>query len=848
MRSKFWGVVLMMGLLLLLAVAGTEASVIIGTGEGGGPVGMAASAQSSPLATMADATGCVATGGGWYGPGQSVSTNSGNHVAAVISVHIPAGNPTVTPTFCTDLVTGIGAGACFQAAGPTACPITWLMNNGYGPAAGLTNAEAAARQAAIWNFSDNLTVNSSDPVYARTQEIIAAVPNPCTLPASAPILNLSPSSATNMLPGGETHTLTVNVTRDGAPLAGQVVNLQTDFGTLSAPSVTTGADGSASFTVTSNDTGTATITAKLSYVLPAGTRFTALPGAADQQVLVLGTPQTGDVIATATKTWQTGSIVVHKFHDENLNQVQDGTEASLSGWSMKLQRLTGTNPDVWADVNTQNTNASGNATFTPLAAGTYRAVETMQSGWQASTPNPSAQIVLATNGVGQIDFGNFRVPAIKIWKFNDLNRDGVKDANEPTLDGWQMNIQPAINGVGACTTAGGFCAFENLSLGVYEITEALQSGWMPTTDPSPSVNVTGNTLYEVWIGNAQADPMDLGDLPDTGSGTSTGNYNTNLMDNGPRHITQAGVFLGNSVDTESNGQPNATATGDDAADVPDDEDGVVFKTPLVPGRSAKIEVTANVAGCLNAWVDWNGNGQLGDVANERIANNLEVSAGTNTLTIATVPSGVTGVVYSRFRFTQTCGQGGQNPTGLASSGEVEDYALAALGDYVWVDTNNNGVQDDGNTGLNDVTVKLLSGSGSDVLDGSGTPITTVTANNPVGGKPGWYEFPGLPAGSYIVQFVRPDGYSFTTPYEGGNSATDSNAAIATGKSEAVTLAPGQTNMTIDAGLKVGNPTAVSLASFSAKGGNMPWGGLALLGSVLAGLVLSQARRQRSHRG
>ena len=37
MRSKFWGVVLMMGLLLLLAVAGTEASVIIGTGEGGGP-------------------------------------------------------------------------------------------------------------------------------------------------------------------------------------------------------------------------------------------------------------------------------------------------------------------------------------------------------------------------------------------------------------------------------------------------------------------------------------------------------------------------------------------------------------------------------------------------------------------------------------------------------------------------------------------------------------------------------------------------------------------------------------------------------------------------------------------
>ena len=248
MKRRLFSVMLMAVLLLLLAVVAAEASVIPGPGDGG----TAPTAQFDPLAAPADATGCTATGSGWYGPGQTVSTNTGDHLAVVISVNIPQGNTTPIPTFCTDLVTSIGPGSCFQAAGPTSCPISWLLNNGYGPASNLTNAEAAARQAAVWYFSDGLTVTPSDPVYARTQQIIAAVPNPCSLPAVAPIVTLTPPSATNQLPGGEQHTVTVNVTLDGNPLAGQVVNLTTTFGTLNVSSVTTDATGAATFTVTSN--------------------------------------------------------------------------------------------------------------------------------------------------------------------------------------------------------------------------------------------------------------------------------------------------------------------------------------------------------------------------------------------------------------------------------------------------------------------------------------------------------------------------------------------------------------------------------------------------------------------
>ena len=72
--------------------------------------------------------------------------------------------------------------------------------------------------------------------------------------------------------------------------------------------------------------------------------------------------------------------------------------------------------------------------------------------------------------------------------------------------------------------------------------------------------------------------------------------------------------------------------------------------------------------------------------------------------------------------------------------------------------------------MNGVTVNLLDGSGNPVKDANGNPITTVTANDG-SGNPGYYEFPGLPAGSYQVEFVKPGGYGFTTPDAGSDTWT-----------------------------------------------------------------------------
>ncbi|OQB28039.1 MAG: Serine-aspartate repeat-containing protein D precursor [Chloroflexi bacterium ADurb.Bin180] len=390
----------------------------------------------------------------------------------------------------------------------------------------------------------------------------------------------------------------------------------------------------------------------------------------------------------------------------------------------------------------------------------------------------------------------------------DSNYNGIQDNGEPPVPGVTVTL---YSGTGTplatdVTDGSGLYLFEYLPPGDYYVVFTLPPGYSFTlpdqgandaldSDANPATGQTATTHLDLGENDMTWDAgilrLDWGDLPDP-------TFPTLAASNGPRHVIQPGVYLGASVDSEANGQPNATATGDDSNGVPDDEDGVIFATPLVPGRSATITVTASTAGYLNAWIDFNGNGTFDP--GEQIALDTPLAAGPNAITFA-VPANATGVEYSRFRFTT-----GQNqatlPTGLALNGEVEDYVLAALGDYVWLDGNGDGLQTSGEPGVNGVVVSLLDASGNPVRDALGNAITTTTHNHPVSGNPGWYEFPGLPAGSYSVSFAPPAGYEFTTPNVGGDDTIDSDYVPANGRTQTVTLGPGQTNPTLDAGLVV----------------------------------------------
>lgn len=130
------------------------------------------------------------------------------------------------------------------------------------------------------------------------------------------------------------------------------------------------------------------------------------------------------------------------------------------------------------------------------------------------------------------------------------------------------------------------------------------------------------------------------------------------------------MHLGKLIDAEADGQPNLNATGDDIANLAD-EDGVIFK-PIYAGCWAKVRVDASLAGFLNAWMDFNGDGDWADLG-EQIFINKAVVVGYNYLTYFVPANAVTTIpTFARFRYSS---QLGVSYDGLAQDGEVEDYMV-----------------------------------------------------------------------------------------------------------------------------------------------------------------------------
>ncbi|GIW94362.1 MAG: hypothetical protein KatS3mg110_2403 [Pirellulaceae bacterium] len=103
----------------------------------------------------------------------------------------------------------------------------------------------------------------------------------------------------------------------------------------------------------------------------------------------------------------------------------------------------------------------------------------------------------------------------------------------------------------------------------------------------------------------------------------------------------------------------------------DDEDGVRFEGAFNAFLDTPIVVTASAAGLLDAWVDFNRDGDWDDPG-EKIFNSVSLVAGENLLFTRTPSTAVPGFTFARFRFSSL---GGLAPTGLAEAGEVEDYMI-----------------------------------------------------------------------------------------------------------------------------------------------------------------------------
>ncbi len=207
----------------------------------------------------------------------------------------------------------------------------------------------------------------------------------------------------------------------------------------------------------------------------------------------------------------------------------------------------------------------------------------------------------------------------------------------------------------------------------------------PTADDG---NNDTNLTIDFGFVDVIAPLFDYGDAPDAGTGTAAADYNTLAFDNGPVHALIAGApHLGDCVDADNGSAQDALASTDDitastafgaCAVSGDDEDGVSFTGTLSAGSAASIDVRvgAPAACALDAWVDWNRDGDFGD-AGEQIATALNIAAGATTTLTPTVPAAASaGPTYARFRCSSA---GGSTPVGLAADGEVEDYLVIVGG-------------------------------------------------------------------------------------------------------------------------------------------------------------------------
>lgn len=120
---------------------------------------------------------------------------------------------------------------------------------------------------------------------------------------------------------------------------------------------------------------------------------------------------------------------------------------------------------------------------------------------------------------------------------------------------------------------------------------------------------------------------------------------------------------------------------------------------------------------------------------------------------------------------------------------IKDPGTASLGNFVFLDANKNGLQDGGEAGVAGVTVTLFLG---------GVAIATTTTD-----AAGNYLFSGLKAGTYTVGFTEKAGFDFTAA-NAGNDALDSDANQTTGLTGPITLAIGEANLDVDAGLVIEN--------------------------------------------
>ncbi|GAA1097995.1 hypothetical protein GCM10009668_14180 [Nocardioides dubius] len=393
---------------------------------------------------------------------------------------------------------------------------------------------------------------------------------------------------------------------------------------------------------------------------------------------------------------------------------------------------------------------------------------------------PQATITTGNRGENDhtIDFG-FSPAAVSVGNFVwvDSDGDGVQDPGEPGIPGVQLTLTGPgggpvtdVNGdpVGPVTTdANGRYVFDKLPV--------LPAG------QSYTVHIdNGQSALEPYL------PTQAGQGTDPAQDSSTGSAASGDLSNaGDRDLTLDFGFI-----------PRPVAVGD-LVWVDTDGDGI--QDPGEPGIPGVQLTLTGPDG--NPVTDINGD-PVGPVTTDAngfyVFTDLPVLGAGESYTVH-IDNGQPALApYLPTQAGQGTDPGSDSSTGSAESGplttpDARDMTLdfgfvpakVSVGDYVWLDSNRDGIQDSGEDGIEGVVLVLTGPDGEPVTDVNGNPVGPQTTD--ADGRYSFDNLPVLPAGQHYTVSIDRDANSTITALSGlqptqsgqGNSGNDSSTWTAT---------------------------------------------------------------------
>nr|WP_245325270.1 SdrD B-like domain-containing protein [Microbacterium amylolyticum] len=487
------------------------------------------------------------------------------------------------------------------------------------------------------------------------------------------------------------------------------------------------------------------------------------------------------------------SVGDYVWFDLNSNGVQDEGEPGVAD---VIVTLLDANGEPVEGVEPFVTGEDGFYEFTGLTCGTYRVLFEDPEGRNFTTQyaddNVDSEIDSNVNpetGVTDevvlggdepidnptIDAGLVPFCSVGDYVWLDLNRDGVQDAGEPGVAGVIVTLldqdgEPVEGVEPVVTGEDGFYEFTGLECGAYvvsfedpegrEFTEQYADDNVDSEIDSNVNPETGVTDEVVLGGDEPADnpTVDAGLLPVV-EVCSVGDYVwLDLNRDGVQDAGEPGVAGVVVTLLDANGEP---------------VEGV---EPFVTGEDGFYEFTGLECGAyVVSFEDPEGREFTEQYADDNVDSEIDSNVNPET--------GVTDEVVL----------GGDEPADnpTVDAGLLPVVEVCSVGDFVWLDENGNGVQDQGEPGVAGVIVTLL--------DSEGNAVDSVVTDDA-----GFYEFSGLECGAYVVSFEDPEGREFTEQYADDNvdSEIDSNVNPETGVTDEVVLGGDEPadNPTVDAGL------------------------------------------------